>query len=216
MPEPQRDVILTRTTLLELQEEQRLAREGYELLDEKRILLAADILRRLARLRVLSAQFAAAAEQASGALRAALARHGLDELAVYPVLSMSEDRIETHRSRLLGLELIEAHWEPAPPRQSEQAVWPSSEARACALAHRACLAPLAELAACCTSLRRLKREYVRTERRTRAIENVLLPELGSLLAVIEEQLESSAQEEIARLREASSQGPGGGLTASKR
>ena len=97
MPEPQRDVILTRTTLLELQEEQRLAREGYELLDEKRILLAADILRRLARLRVLSAQFAAAAEQASGALRAALARHGLDELAVYPVLSMSEDRIETHR-----------------------------------------------------------------------------------------------------------------------
>lgn len=218
MPEPQREIILTRTTLLELQEEQRLAQEGYELLDEKRILLAADILRRLARVRILLAELAAAEKKARGALQAALRRHGLDELAVYPALSPREDRIEALRSRLLGLELIEAHFQPAPLRQSEEAVWPSPEARACALAYRAYLGPLVELAACATSIRRLAREYVRTERRTRAIENVLLPELGSLLSLIEEQLESSDQEEIARLREASvaAHEPGGAFMSSKR
>jgi V/A-type H+/Na+-transporting ATPase subunit D len=218
MPEAQRELVLTRTTFLELQEEQRLAKEGFELLDEKRILLAAEILRRIARVRALTAQLADAEKGARGALRAALARHGLDELAAYPPLSMRDDRIETRRSRLLGLELIDARSLAAAPLQSEAAVDPSPEARACALAYRAWLAPMVELAACSMSLRRLAREYLRTERRTRAIEKVLLPELGSLLALIEEQLESLNQEEIARLREAvaASGTPGRGAAGGSR
>jgi V/A-type H+-transporting ATPase subunit D len=59
---------------------------------------------------------------------------------------------------------------------------------------------MAKLAACCLNLRRLAREYVRTERRARSIENVLLPEIDASLKFIEEQLESTDQEEIARLR----------------
>jgi V/A-type H+-transporting ATPase subunit D len=59
---------------------------------------------------------------------------------------------------------------------------------------------LVELGACCVNLRRLTREYVRTERRARAIENILLPEIDSSLKRIDEQLESIDQEEIARLR----------------
>ena len=218
MPDSQREIILTRTTLLELQDEQRLAKEGYELLDEKRILLAADILRRLRQVSILSAKLAEAEQAARNALRAALLRDGLDELEVYPALAMPEDRIETRRSRLLGLQLLEARWVPSAHHPGVQAVCPSPEAHACALAYRACLAPIVELAACCASLRRLVREYVRTERRTRAIENVLLPELGALLALIEEQLESLNQEEIARLRQASAgtHDPGGGFTSSKR
>lgn len=220
MPDSQREVILTRTTLLELKDEERLAKEGYELLDEKRILLAADILRRLKRVSLLCAQLAEAEKAARGALRAALVRHGIDELEVYPPLSMQEDGIETRRSRLLGLEVIEARWRPTTavhPAAGERSVCPSPEASACAAAYRACLASIVELAACCVSLRRLAREYVRTERRTRSIENVLLPELRSLLALLEEQLESLDQEEIARLREASARhDPGGGFTSSNR
>jgi V/A-type H+-transporting ATPase subunit D len=58
-----------------------------------------------------------------------------------------------------------------------------------------------ELAACCVNLRRLARDYVRTERRARAIENVLMPEIESTLKIIDEQLEGMDQEEIARLRQ---------------
>jgi len=52
------------------------------------------------------------------------------------------------------------------------------------------------------------REYVRTERRARAIENVLLPEMERNLKFIGEQLEILDQEEIARVR----QGPSGDLS----
>ena len=44
---PEREVAPTRIALLELQDERRLVREGYELLDERRMLLAARILRGL-------------------------------------------------------------------------------------------------------------------------------------------------------------------------
>ena len=54
-------------------------------------------------------------------------------------------------------------------------------------------------AVCSLNLRRLMREYVRTERRARAIENVLLPEIESSLKFIDEQLEILDLEEITRV-----------------
>ena len=56
-------------------------------------------------------------------------------------------------------------------------------------------------AVCSLNLRRLMQEYVRTERRARAIENVLLPEIEYSLKFIDEQLELLDQEEIARVRQ---------------
>ena len=47
--------------------------------------------------------------------------------------------------------------------------------------------------------KRQVQDYVRTERRAKAIENVLMPEIESSLKLIDEQLESIDQEEIARL-----------------
>jgi len=46
MADFQREMVITRVALLDLKDEQRLVKEGYELLDEKRILLAAQIRRR--------------------------------------------------------------------------------------------------------------------------------------------------------------------------
>jgi V/A-type H+-transporting ATPase subunit D len=200
MPEPQRELAITRVAFLELKDEQRLVQEGYELLDEKRILLAAEIHRQLVRLRTLRTKSRAAQRTARDATIAALGCHGLDELSVYPPLSTGDDRLNVTRSRLLGLELIDARLDAAASQNSEQPVNPTPEARNCALAHRAWLAIAVELASCSVNLRRLVREYVRTERRARAIENILLPEIGSALKLIDEQLESMDHEEIARLR----------------
>jgi len=78
---------------------------------------------------------------------------------------------------------------------------PSPEARECARQYRALLEPVLMSAVCALNLRRLMREYVRTERRARAIENVLLPEIESSLKIIDEQLEILDQEEVARVRQ---------------
>jgi V/A-type H+-transporting ATPase subunit D len=203
MAEFQRELIITRVAFLEMQDERRLVKEGYELLDEKRILLATEIRRQLRRLRQLRAEERKLEQAALAALRAALQLHGLDELSVYPPLSTANDHIEIKRSsRLFGLELIDARLlQGAEPHGGEAPVNPTPEARACALAYRKWLALMVALTPCYLNLRRLVREYVRTERRARAIENVLLPEIESALKTIDEQLESMDQEEIARLRE---------------
>ncbi|HMA99000.1 MAG TPA: V-type ATP synthase subunit D, partial [Wenzhouxiangella sp.] len=49
-------------------------------------------------------------------------------------------------------------------------------------------------------LERLIQEYIRTERRARALENVVLPEIGEALDFIGEQLEAVDQEEAIRVR----------------
>ncbi len=59
------------------------------------------------------------------------------------------------------------------------------------------------LAALERNLRRLAAEYRRTERRARALENVLMPELEQALRFVEEQLELYELEENVRVHEAS-------------
>ena len=201
MPDQQRQPVATRIAQLELKDEQRLVKEGYELLDEKRIRLVAEIRAQLGRLRRWQGDMRKPQEAARGALMAALNRHGIDELSGYPPLSADEGELKFARARLFGLELLDPRWHPSAARLTKRPVNPSPEARDCARDYRALLEPLVMTAVCSLNLRRLMREYVRTERRARAIENVLLPEIDRNLKFIDEQLEILDQEEIARVRQ---------------
>jgi V/A-type H+-transporting ATPase subunit D len=93
------------------------------------------------------------------------------------------------------------HFSPG-KQQNPPAVSPSPEAERCREAFSA-LVPLAvELAVMRASLERLIREYIRTERRARALENVVLPEIEGSLRFMDEQLEAMDQEEAIRVRNA--------------
>ncbi len=203
MADSPREITATRIALLELKDEQQLVQEGYELLDEKRILLATEMQRQLVQLLALQRESAGLADDLRARTLAAVGRHGLDELTVYPPLSLAADSLRMRHARLFGLVLLDAHLEPPaqPPGAAEEPVNPTQEARACAEAHRKWLARAVPLAACIVNLRRLVRDYVSTERRARAIENVLMPEIDAALKLIGEQLEGVDQEEIARLRQ---------------
>jgi V/A-type H+-transporting ATPase subunit D len=201
MADSQRQPAATRIAQLELKDEQRLVKEGYELLDERRIRLVAEIRAQLEHLRHWQGEVRKAQEAARAALIGALNRHGLEELASYPTIGADAGELKFSRERLFGLELLEAQWHATPARFTQQPVNPSPEARNCARAYRASLEPVLMSAVCSLNLRRLMREYVRTERRARAIENVLLPEIEHSLKVIDEQLEILDQEEVARVRQ---------------
>jgi V/A-type H+-transporting ATPase subunit D len=196
---PDTEVLATRVAFLELKDERRLVQEGYELLDEKRVLLATEIMRQLRHYASLQEELAELRDTALAALEAAVSMHGLDELTVEPKLNLAPALLGVHQQSFLGLKLLEAQLEdPAAP--AEQAA--TSEARACALTYRQLMSRHVELAACAVSLRRLVREYVRTERRARALENVVLPEIDESLRFIEEQLDALDQEEAIRVRNA--------------
>ena len=71
---------------------------------------------------------------------------------------------------------------------------------ACAALFRDVLEQGVRLAAVAANLERLMYEYRRTERRVRALENVVLPDIRQDITAMQEYLDLNEQEEIIRVR----------------
>jgi V/A-type H+-transporting ATPase subunit D len=189
----------TRSRLIALKEERRAMREGYVFLDEKCLLLAGEMLRELHRHDALAAALAAAQRTARAALRGALARHGLDGLAVYPGWPADHLHLTRTHSTLIGIALYRAELE-ARPATPAAAVFPSPEAEACRAAFVALAQAAAALAAAVGNLARLYREYRRTVRRASSLHDVVLPELEREVSAIAGQLEEGERDEALWVR----------------
>jgi V/A-type H+-transporting ATPase subunit D len=188
------EVTPTRSALLELREERRAMAEGFTFLDEKCLLLAAEILRELGRYRALLEEFRKFYREARVALRGAIARHGIEGVQCYPAAAFDAARLCLAQRSLLGVTLQDAELEcdtpPAPPP-----VNPSPEAEHCRVSFGVVLRQGAKLAAVSGNLERLILEYRRTVRRARALQDVLLPELDAAVREIQARLEQQEQEE---------------------
>lgn len=192
----------TRTTYLEVQGELRQFEEGYHFLDEKSLLLAHEILRQLAIYEANLDDLRAALSDAIAAFTAAAARHGFDGLEVYPAADAESIEPELRRERFVGLELLSQSWPAESPPARAAAVEPSPEAAACRRAFARLLELNADQAVVAANLLRLRDEYVRTERRARALDQLIMPDMRRTLRQIDDQLESVDQEEAMRVRHA--------------
>lgn len=189
----------TRSRLIALGEERRAMREGYVFLDEKCLLLAAEMTAELKRHDLLCEAFAEAQREARRRLEAALLRHGLDGLAVYPAPAAECVEAHVRRSSLLGVALCRAEAELR-PTTVPTAVFPSPEAEACRAAFVALAAAAVPLAAARGNLLRLHSEYRRTLRRACAIHDVVLPEIELEFGDVEVQLDEMEREEALWIR----------------
>jgi V/A-type H+-transporting ATPase subunit D len=194
-----REVTPTRSTVIELADERKLMRQGYEFLDEKRMLLASEMLQRLHLFQGRSAQFTDALRNAAHALAAAVERHGLDCLQVYPVPA-APGAPDKDKTMFLGITILTIRPPAVSVPASARAIDPSPEAKACRAAFERLLGAGADLGARAGNLRRLAREYRRTERRAKALENVLLPEVEEAIKRVDEQLDTMDREEVTRTR----------------
>jgi len=192
----------TRSAFLELSAERALVREGHDFLDERRIILANRILQQVRDYETLWNRYLALHRKACQALTQAVSRHGMDGLTVYPAAQLASARLETRRAPFIGMTLLETRLEMKFEALTHSPVYPSYEAEDCRRRFGKLLHCAAELGALSGNLRRLNIEYVRAERRARALENVLLPEIDSDLKFIEEQLEALEQEDAIRVRQA--------------
>lgn len=206
-----REISPTRAQALALRDEQRLIREGYEFLDEKRMLLAAELLKQLDAYRAAKARFDEAQVAARGGLVDASGRHGFEELTVYPAPPGGGGRVTAAVSNFLGIPLVEASLEDLSTTDLSKAelealayqpVFSSAEAEGCKAAFQALLRAGVVLAGITQNLHRLARDYRATERRARALENVLLPETRAAVKQIDEHLETAEQEEALLVRHA--------------
>lgn len=173
--------------------------EGYEFLDEKRTLLAARLIELLDRYQSLQLEFREQYALAVVALASAIGRHGLDGLSVYPPLDADPAQLTTTRERFLGVELVDFAIITEQIAVAGRPVLTSPEVRACVARYRDLLGDLAVIAGVECNLRRLEREFVRTDRRAKALENVLLPEIDATLKQMDEQLEGVQLEEGIRM-----------------
>jgi len=190
----------THAAILALKEERTVVSEAYDFLDEKRLLLAAELLRQLQRYERLRVELTALTATAADQLRRAVKRHGLQGISVYPSQRLDDFRLETSERNFMGVTLAGNRFEmPASePGRMVVACNPSREAEACRLAFEQILLQSVTLAEVSGNLYRLLLEYRLTERRTRALENVILPELEHALATMTTQLEEMDLEDVIR------------------
>jgi V/A-type H+/Na+-transporting ATPase subunit D len=196
------EVAATRVALLELRDERRLVQEGYELLDEKRVMLATEILRELRAHEAAQTALDRLWLEAREALAGAVEMHGFEDLTVEPPCLLDTVLLRQTERSFLGLRLAEASLDAAPCVPASRPVRSTPELKRCAGTFRQLTGELVAQAARAANLRRLIEEYRRTERRARALENVLLPEIDHSLKFIEEQLDAVDQEEAVRVRNA--------------
>jgi len=197
---------VSRSAFLELRDEEQLVRTGYEFLDEKRVQLAAEILRQRARYREVRQIFADAAKRASAVLLEAAAAYGLEALQLSDAEPIDTAQLEKTVAMFVGVPLLEVGLRTAGEQPAAATPRAPGLIEDCADAFREVLHIGVRLAGLSANLERLLAEYERTERRVRALENVILPELRSDLAIMEEHLDLNEQEEVIRVRSARARG----------
>ncbi len=186
---------ITRHAFLALRDEHGFIKEGFEFLDEKRLLLAQRILVEHDAYRARRDALATAWEAALAALAEALGEGGLLALSVAEPPRLVLELPVLRRHAHFGVPLLDAAL-PEPPEDASD----GDPIRRCAetFAHLSRCA--SSTAAVAGNLHRLIDEYRRTDRRARALENVILPEVSHRLHEIEAALEDGDLEETLRTR----------------
>lgn len=189
----------TRSAALELEAERVVVSEAYDFLDEKRLLLAAELLRQLADYDRLRREVEQLRRQAVSALVHAVAQHGLQGLSVYPAAAIETARFDTVTRNFMGVMLAATSLQLPDDSAVATAACPSTEAHTCQQAFRKLLEVSGRLAGISGNLYRLLAEY-RLQRRARALENVILPEIEQTLRVMTTHLEELEFEDAVRVR----------------
>lgn len=188
------EVAPTRTNLIRLRDDLAFAREGYELLEQKREILVVEMKRFTAR--AVEAQHAADRElaQAYAALKQAQAVTGVSSVS-YAARAVNIDprlRLAERRVMGVGVPSVEMSIEDRIPYYGpgSTSVW-TDEAVA---RFKAALAALATLAEARIAVIRLAREIKKTIRRVNALEKILIPDCEETLKYVADSLEESDRE----------------------
>lgn len=189
----------TRSAILQLREEQEVVYETYDFLDEKRLLLAAELLRQLNQYESLMQQYELLRVTAEAALVMAVQRHGLHGVQVYPGAYLDAAELNMEKHKYMGVTLYDAKLSLSVEPESGAICYPSQEAEFCREQFILLTQLAARLSAVSGNMYRLFHEYNRTERRARALENVIIPENNQILREMTTALEELDQEDVLRV-----------------
>ncbi len=197
---PQMKIAPTRSNLFRVKRELALAREGYELLDEKREALIMEVMGMVqdaeAGVEEMNRRFAAAYK----ALRLARVSVGTEKLEWTALSALSEPQVRIAQRSIMGVTvpIVEMSRE-APPLQYGLGDTTASLDEA-VKRFRDLLPYVCQMAETLTAIWRLTREIRKTQRRVNALSNIFIPRYQTTLKFIEEALEEKERDEHFRMK----------------
>jgi len=202
---PKLEVAPTRSNLLKARESLQLAKEGYDLLEQKREVLLMELMQIVHDLRELERQVEEKSAAAFAALESALLSMGDESVRWAALSALGERDISLLHRSVMGVPVVTVQG----AEQISAGLQASPEGTGPALdeAHR----QFEELVSIIyrwseveISVWRLAAEIRKTQRRVNALENIFIPEYETTVKAIEEILEESDREEFIRKKKVKS------------
>ena len=184
----------TKSSLLQVRKTLDFAREGYDLLEQKREFLVMELMHYVNRVKILEKEFSIKTRKLRKLYLKALSRGGLLPMQEKGKRVAQDYGLEIREFSVMGLVLPDVEYlsgNGAVPFGGLDA-GPSLDVLAAAF--RDLLSTLAELAGVKTSVWRLAREVKKTQRRVNALDKIVIPQNEVMEKFIENVLEESERE----------------------
>jgi V/A-type H+-transporting ATPase subunit D len=186
----------TKSSLRKLKEDLSFAYEGYDLLNQKREILAIEIVRHISEIRRVESEFLDVLEKLYRAYRLAAVDMGSETITLK---SCSEKRVYflyMESVRLMGLKLPDIRISLKKPRLAASLTGTTATYDRAKEQSAKVLEVLAEYATITKSIIMLSRELKKVQRRVNALEKIFIPQHEEAKKYISERLEEMERDEI--------------------
>lgn len=186
----------TKSSLRKLKEDLAFAYEGYDLLNQKRELLALEIVRHIGEIRIIEAEFVDALAKLYDAYRRTALDMGSDAMTLK---SCSEKRgyfLHLELTRLMGLKLPNISLSFKRPRAGATMPGTTAGYDTARDRSRKALSVLARYAALTKTIIMLSRELKKVQRRVNALEKIYIPQHEEARSYISDRIEEMEREEV--------------------
>jgi V/A-type H+-transporting ATPase subunit D len=190
----------TRSNLLQMRQDLKLAQEGFEILDKKREVLTSELVHLAHDAGLLQEQVWELLDKAYRTLERAQLTMGRERLEWAALAVNQTVDIEVHTHGVMGVPIPSIYAEGSPPPLSFSLGDTMSTLDEASLAFREVLSHLPELSELTTSVWRLARELRKTQRRVNALQHIFIPNYKETVEFIEGALEEREREETFRLK----------------
>jgi len=186
----------TKSSLRRLKEDLDFAYEGYDLLNQKREILAIEIVRKIGIIRKIEADFQEVLNRLYAAYRDAAVDMGSDAVTLQSAMETRGYFMRTDITSFMGLKLPNIRINLKIPRPALYLPQTTAAYDSAKQQSREALSTLAEYAAVTKSVIMLSRELKKVQRRVNALEKIFIPQREEAKKYITDRIEEMEREEI--------------------
>jgi V/A-type H+-transporting ATPase subunit D len=186
----------TKSSLRKLKEDLAFAYEGYDLLNQKREILAIEIVRKISAIRKIEADFQDALNELYAGYRNAAVDMGSEAVTLQSCIETRGYFLKTDVTKLMGLKLLNITLDlkdPHPAVSLPQTTATYDNARE---KSRQALQILAQYATTTKSVIMLSRELKKVQRRVNSLEKIFIPQHEEAKKYITDRIEEMEREEV--------------------